>query len=261
MANLKLISVFLKVNLQIAFAYRADTLVNILINLMWLGWELLGLRIIFSNTDTLAGWGPGELIALLGVFRLVNLLMASVIWPATEKFNTSVRDGTLDYTLLLPANSLFLITFSRIVVWRVWELLLAFALIIIGIRMSGGVPSLASIYYFLILVISGTLVIYSLWIVLIALTFWFIKFDNNVTILQALMDSGRYPAMIYPPWLRMIVTYLIPIAIATTVPLQGLRGDLTGLQVLIFVTVGIITFWIATRIWKAGIRQYSGASS
>ena len=74
MANLRLISVFLKVNLQIAFAYRADTVVNILINLMWLGWELLGLRIIFSNTDTLAGWGPGELIALLGVFRLVNLL-------------------------------------------------------------------------------------------------------------------------------------------------------------------------------------------
>ncbi len=59
MAALKLIGVFLKVNLQIALAYRADTVVNILINIMWLGWELLGLRIIFSNTDTLAGWGPG----------------------------------------------------------------------------------------------------------------------------------------------------------------------------------------------------------
>ena len=199
MANLKLISVFLKVNLQIAFAYRADTVVNILINLMWLGWELLGLRIIFSNTDTLAGWGPGELIALLGVFRLVNLLMASVIWPATEKFNTSVRDGSLDYTLLQPANSLFLITFSRIVVWRIWELVLAFALIIIGIHMSGGVPSPMSIIYFLFLVASGTLVIYSLWIVLIALTFWFIKFDNNVTILQALMDFWSLPCHCLSP--------------------------------------------------------------
>ena len=48
--------------------------------------------------------------------------MAAVIWPNTEKFNTSVRDGSLDYTLLLPANSLFLVTFSRIVVWRVWDL-------------------------------------------------------------------------------------------------------------------------------------------
>ena len=40
-----------------ALAYRADTLVNILLNLMWLGWELLSLSIIFSNTDTLGGWG------------------------------------------------------------------------------------------------------------------------------------------------------------------------------------------------------------
>lgn len=261
MAALKLIGVFLKVNLQIAFAYRADTIVNILVNLMWLSWELLGLRIIFTNTDTLAGWGPGDLIALLGVFRLVNLLMAAVIWPATEKFNASVRDGSLDYTLLQPANSLFLITFSRIVVWRIWDLALAAILIIIGIRLSGGVPSPLSLFYFLLLVASGALIIYSLWIVLIALTFWFVKFDNNVTILQALMDAGRYPATVYPPWLRLIITYLIPIAVATTIPLKGLRGDLSAAQVMLFMSIALIAFWVATRFWKAGIRQYSGASS
>jgi ABC-2 type transport system permease protein len=261
MASLRLIGVFLKVNLQIALAYRADTVVNILINIMWLGWELLGLSIIFSNTDTLGGWGPGELIALLGVFRLVNMIMAAVIWPATEKFNSSVRDGSLDYTLLQPVNSLFLVSFSRIVVWRIWELILTVGLIIIGIQMSGGAPSSLNIVIFLLLVISGALVIYSLWIILVALTFWFVKFDNNVTILQALMDSGRYPATIYPPWLRLIVTYLIPIAVATTVPLQGLRGDLSYWQVLVFLGIGLGVFWIATRVWKAGVRQYSGASS
>ncbi len=83
---LKLLSAFLKVNLQMSLAYRADTVVNILINLMWLGWELLSLGIIFANTPALGGWGPGELIALLGVFRLVNMLMAALIWPNTEKF-------------------------------------------------------------------------------------------------------------------------------------------------------------------------------
>jgi ABC-2 type transport system permease protein len=259
--TVKLVGVFIKLNLQIALAYRVDTLVNILINLMWLGWELLGLSIIFSNTDTLAGWGPGELIALLGVFRLANLLMAAVIWPATEKFNTSVRDGSLDYTLLMPVNSLFLVSFSRIVIWRIWDLVLAAILIMIGINISGGAPSPISLFYFLLLVASGLLIIYSLWIVLVALTFWFVKFDNNVTILQALMDSGRYPATVYPPWLRLIVTYLVPIAVATTVPLQGLRGDLGGIQVLVFISIGALSFWIATRIWNAGIRQYSGASS
>jgi len=260
----KLLQAFLKVNLQMALAYRADTAVNILINLMWLGWELIGLSIIFSNTDTLGGWGPGDLEALLGVFRLISMLMFAVIWPATEKFNTSVRDGSLDYTLLQPADSLFVVTFSGIVPWRIWELFLSAALIFAGIRMSGGNAdgvSLLSLLYFLVLMATGMTVIYSLWIVLVSLTFWFVKFDNNVTILQALMDSGRYPATIYPAWLRLLITYLVPIAVATTVPLQGLRGDLDAGRVLVFVGVGLAALCVSTRIWKAGVKQYSGASS
>jgi ABC-2 type transport system permease protein len=77
-------------------------------------------------------------------------------------------------------------------------------------------------------------VIYSLWIVLIACTFWFVKFDNNVTILQALMDAGRYPATVYPVWMRILVTFVVPIAVATTVPLQALRGELGWWQMLVF---------------------------
>jgi ABC-2 type transport system permease protein len=244
-----------------ALAYRADTVVNILLNLMWLGWELLSLNIIFSNTTTLGGWGLGELIALLGVFRLVNTLMIALIWPNTEKFNQSIRDGSMDYTILQPVNSMFLVTFSRITVWRIWDLVLAIILIVVGINMAGDVTTPLNILTFILLAITGTLIIYSLWIVLIALTFWFTKFDNNVTILQALLDAGRYPSTVYPVWLRVIVTFVIPIAVATTIPLQALRGELEPSRILLFIGVSIISFWIATKVWKLGLKRYSGASS
>jgi len=261
MQTLKLLSAFFKVNVQMALAYRADTIVSILLNLMWLGWELLSLNIIFSNTTSLGGWGLGELIALLGVFRLVNTLMMALIWPNTEKFNQSIRDGSMDYTILQPVNSMFLVTFSRITVWRIWDLVLAIVLIVIGINISGDTTSPLSILTFILLTVSGAVVIYSLWIVLIALTFWFTKFDNNVTILHALLDAGRYPVTVYPVWLRIIVTFVIPIAVATTIPLQALRGDLNINQVILFFTIGIVSFLIASRVWKSGLKQYSGASS
>ena len=244
-----------------ALAYRADTVVNILLNIMWLGWELLSLNIIFSNTTSLGGWGLGELIALLGVFRLVNAMMAALIWPNTEKFNTSVRDGTLDYTLLQPANSMFLVTFSRIVIWRAWDLVLAAILIVTGIRMAGGGVTPLNLASFFLLAATGSLILYSLWIVMIAATFWFVKFDNNVTILQALLDTGRYPSSVYPFWLRIVVTFVIPVAVATTVPLQALRGELAAWQVLMFVGVSAASFFVASRVWLAGVKKYSGASS
>ena len=261
MHTLRLLSALVKVNLQMALAYRADIITDILLNLMWLGWELLGISIIFSNTTSLGGWKVGELIALLGVFRLVNTFMAALIWPNTAKFNASVRDGSLDYTLLQPVDSMFLVTFSRMVIWRIWDLALAAVLLVIGIRMSGGGTTPSNLASFLFLAASGVVILYSLWIVMIAATFWFVKFDNNVTILQALLDTGRYPATIYPLWLRLIVTFLIPVAVATTVPLQALRGDLAPWQVLLFLGVGAASFLAASRFWKAGIKKYSGASS
>jgi len=261
MHALKLITTLLKVNIQQDLAYRADAVVNMALSLMWLGWELTSLGIIFSNTKELGGWGPSELIALLGVWRLINVLMATIVWPNTEKFNNGVRDGSLDYTFLQPANSQFLVSFSRIVIWRAWDVGLAAVLIVVGIGMSGGGAVPVNIANFLLLTVSGALIIYSLWIVMISFTFWFVKFDNSVTILQALMDSGRYPAQVYPIWLRMLVTFVIPIAVATTVPLQALRGELLWWQVLMFLGISAASLLISAQVWKAGVRRYSGASS
>jgi ABC-2 type transport system permease protein len=147
------------------------------------------------------------------------------------------------------------------VIWRVWDIVLAGVLIVTGIRMTGGEETTLYLVPFLLLVGSGALIIYSLWIVMIAFTFWFIKFDNNVTILQALLEAGRYPSTVYPAWLRLIVTFVVPIAVATTIPLQALRGDLSGAQVVLFLGIGVACFAVALQVWKAGLRRYSGASA
>jgi ABC-2 type transport system permease protein len=120
------------------------------LNLMWLGWELLSLGTIFGNTDTIGGWDFGSMIALLGVFRIVNTLMIALIWPNTERFNQSIRDGSMDYTLLQPVSSMFLVTFSRITVWRAWDLMLAFVLIAIGVNLSGATTTLPGILAFIL---------------------------------------------------------------------------------------------------------------
>ncbi len=258
---LKLLSTYLKVNLQQDLAYRADAIVNMVMSIIGTGWDLLGLSIIFANTKEIGGWGPSELIALMGVWRLVNVMMATIVWPNTEKFNTGVRDGSLDYTFLQPVNSQLLISITRIVIWRAFDLAIAVILIIVGMTGGNVVTSPVQIVAFLALTISGAAIIYSLWITLISLTFWFTKFDNSVTIMAALMDAGRYPAQVYPYWLRALITFVIPIAVATTVPLQALRGELVDLQILGFLAIGVAAVIVSSRVWKAGVRRYSGASS
>jgi ABC-2 type transport system permease protein len=257
----RVLSALLKINIQQELAYRVDTLVNILTSLMWLGWELIGLSIIFSNTNSIAGWSAGDVIALLGVFRLVNTFMQMVVWPNTEKFNRGIREGSLDYTFLQPFNSQFMVSFSRIVIWNIWNLVIGVILIVIGLSMTSSTITAGNVITFLLLTFSGGLVIYSLWVVLIAMTFWFTKFDNNVTLMAALMDAGRFPATVYPVWLRVIVTFIVPIALATTVPLQALRGELGWWQIALALAAGAFAYFVSSAVWRAGVKRYSGASS
>lgn len=257
----RVMSALLKINIQQELAYRVDTLINILTSIMWLGWELLGLGIIFSNTNSIGGWRAGDVIALLGVFRLINTFMQMVVWPNSEKFNRGIREGTLDYTFLQPVNSQFMVSFSRIVIWQVWNLGIGVAMIVVGLSMTSSTTNLTGVTTFLLLTFSGGVAIYSLWVVLIAMTFWFTKFDNNVTLMAALMDAGRFPATVYPIWLRVIVTFIVPIALATTIPLQALRGELAWWHIMLAIAASALAFLVARFVWKAGVKRYSGASS
>ncbi len=261
METLRLIRTFIKINVEMSLAYRSEAIVEFLLDLMWLGWELLSLQIIFWNAQSLGGWNQGELIVLMGVLLMVNTFMSALIWPNTEFFNAAMHDGSLDYMLLQPVNSLFLVTFSRISIWRIADLIVAIILIVTGVNLAGEVVTPFNTVTFLLLMISGSIVLYSLWLVLIAFTFWFTKFDNNVTILQALTDTGRYPITVYPWWLRFIVTFIIPIGLATTIPVQALRGELNLGQVLTFLAVSVVTLLVASQVWRIGIKRYSSASS
>jgi ABC-2 type transport system permease protein len=259
--NLQVLAAFARQNVKETLAYRVDTLVNLGIMLLWQAWDFAGLAIVFSNTQSIGGWRIGDMIVLLGIFRLVNMFMFSLVWPSTEAFNRGIREGTLDYTLLLPIDSQFAVTFQKVVVWRAVDLLLAVILVAAGLFYGGAAPPATNAVAFILLLFSGALILYSVWVMLIAMTFWFTKFDNNVTLMHALTDAGRYPSTIYPTWLRLLVTFVIPISVATTVPLQALRGELEWWQFVAAFTAGLIAFGVSRFVWRLGVRRYSGASA
>ena len=168
----------------------------------------------------------------------------------------------MDYTILQPVSSMFLITFSRINVWRTWDLYPIHRLIVTGINMAGDDHTASDIFNFILLTISGAVVIYSLWIVLIAFTFYFTKFDNNVTLLQALLDAGRYPVTVYPAMASDHRHFYYSHCRCNNGPTQGVT---TGFEVSrrssCSLELGSLSFLVASQIWKAGLKRYSGASS
>jgi ABC-2 type transport system permease protein len=66
---------------------------------------------------------------------------------------------------------------------------------------------------------------------------------------------------LYPQWLRWALTFLVPVAFATTVPAQALTGRLTWQTLLGAVALAVVLLVGSRLFWRVGIRYYSGASA
>lgn len=87
------------------------------------------------------------------------------------------------------------------------------------------------------------------------------RIENILVIFQSMYEAGRWPVGIYPQWLRLILTFIVPVAFAVTVPAEGLVGRLTWptLALALLLAGGML---LGSRFfWKFGVRFYSGASA
>ena len=96
---------------------------------------------------------------------------------------------------------------------------------------------------------------------LATLSFWFIRIENILVIFQTMYEAGRWPIGIYPNWLKFILTFIVPIAFAITVPARALTGRLTTEALALDVGLAVVMLVVSRLFWRIGLRNYSGASA
>jgi ABC-2 type transport system permease protein len=261
MNYLRLFAAFFRVSALGEVAYRANFIIQLFQSLLSLGISLIGLAVIFSYTDSLGDWRPDEVLALVGVYFLVGGIIGLLIQPGMEDFIESVRNGTLDFDLTKPEDAQFLVSIQRADIWRLIDIfmglgVLAYALVRMGERVGGEEAAV-----FVLMLIAGGVIIYSFWLILSTLSFWFVRVENILVVFQSMYEAGRWPISLYPGWLRYGLTFIIPVAFATTVPAEALTGRLTWVTLLIAVALAVVLFLLSRLFWRAGLRHYSGTSA
>ncbi len=261
MRLLRLFWIFFRVGVMAEVAYRANFFAHLAQSALELAAALAGLAIIFSHTATLGGWGPDELVALVGVYFLVGGMIGLVIQPSMEQLTEAVREGSLDFTLTKPEDSQLLVSVWRVEIWKTMDIALGFAVIGVALARLGEKVGLWQAAAFALALLAGAFIVYSFWLILATTAFWLVRVENILVIFQSVYDAGRWPVSIYPGWLRFALTFLIPIAFATTVPAQALAGRLSWQALLGAWAFAAALFTSARLFWRAGVRHYSGASS
>lgn len=260
-AYLRLVRAFFRISIIGEAAYRVNFFLQLFQSLLELATALAGMAVIFSHTETLGDWRPDEVLALVGVYFLVGGMIGLVIQPAMEELIESVREGTLDFTLLKPVDAQLLVSIRQVDIWRSMDIVLGAGVLIAALIRLGehiGAPEAAA---FAVMLLAGGVILYSFWLILATLSFWFVRVENILEIFRSMYEAGRWPISLYPGWLRFALTFIVPVAFAVTVPAEALTGRLDAVTLLGALTLAAVLFTLSRILWKTGLRQYSGASA
>jgi ABC-2 type transport system permease protein len=257
----RILVTYLRLGILSELEYRANFFIQILESALGLAIGLGGLAVVFSHTDNLGGWLPGQLLALVGVHTLVGGMINLIIRPSMQKFMDDVRKGTLDFTLTKPADAQLLVSVQRLEMWKGVDIVLGAIVLGVAVGRLGRVISGSEAAFFLVALLCGAAIVYSFYLMLSTCAFWFVRVENILVIFQSMYSAGRWPVGIYPSGLRFALTFIVPIAFAVTVPAQGLTGLLQGTTMLGAAGLAVGLLLVSRLFWKFGIRYYSGASA
>jgi ABC-2 type transport system permease protein len=261
MRYLRLLWTFFRVGVMGELAYRVNFFVQLFESLLELGTAIAGLAVIFSYTSTLGGWTPDQVLGLVGVFFLVGGAIRMMIQPSLEQLIESVRDGSLDFTLVKPEDAQLLSSIQRVEIWKLTDVGLGIAVLAVALVRLGTALGALHAAGFAAALIAGGVIVYSFWMILATSAFWLVRVENILMVFQSMYEAGRWPVSIYPGWMRFALTFIVPVAFAVTVPAQALAGRLTW-QLLAGAWVFAAALFTAARLfWLAGLRRYEGASA
>jgi ABC-2 type transport system permease protein len=105
------------------------------------------------------------------------------------------------------------------------------------------------------------LILYSLWFMLSTTSLWFVKIHNVTNLLGGLLEAGRFPVPAYPAIYRVVLTFIVPVALLTTVPASAVLQRPWGVPWLSALLLAGGLAVLSRAFWHFGLRCYTSASS
>lgn len=257
----RLLWVYLRVGVMNELQYRVNFFIQVFQSLLALGTGLIGLALVFSYTTDLAGWSRPELLAVMGVHILMGGLIRTAIQPNMERLMGDVQAGTLDYALTKPADSQVLVSVREVRIWQTVDIATGLIVLFVSVAQLGRTIGIWEMLGFVIALLLGGLMIYSVWLMITTGAFWIIRMENILELFQGVYAAGRWPVGIYPDWIRIGLTFLVPVAFAVTVPSEALTARLTLPTLLGAAGLATVLLAVSRWFWRFGLKHYTGASA
>jgi len=270
----KVLLTFARNSLVRDMTFRANFVIDTLASISWMAMNLGFYALIFEYTPSIGadtGWGKYEFFLFLATGLLVNSIVQTLFMTNADEFSELIRTGSLDFALLKPIDTQFLVSLQRIE----WSSLgnLVFGLVLLGYALAKVeyVPGLVQVVLYPIYVACGVAILYALMIAMAASSVWLGRNQTLYDFWFYITNFSRYPREIYrgrfgDP-LRWFFTFIIPVLVVINVPARLLVRSLhpqtpeDWLLPLFTLLAAAASLWASRWVFNRSLVSYRSASS
>ncbi len=263
--------------------FRSNFIIETISSLSWMFMNLGFYLLIFSYTNVIGvatGWTQYQFFVFFATVAIVNSLVQTFFMPNAQEFSEMIRTGNLDFALLKPIDTQFLISLQKVN----WSglgntgfalLLLVFSLGKLYSEQAGFriYPIQMILYPFYI--VCGITILYSLMIALSATSVWLGRNQSLYNFWFYITNFSRYPMEIYGGpsgdarrWigqsLKSFFSYCIPVLLAVNVPARLLAKPLdpNNLSLALYAVFGtVVSFSVSRMFFYRALRSYRSTGS
>lgn len=253
---------FFKMYMKSRLIYKADFLLGFTSQLINLIFSVAFLSLLFTQVENIQGWTFDEILLLAGFSGLVLNLHHVFFFAPYRLGEDYIISGRMDRYFVRPLNMLFQVFARYIADDNISKFLANLAIIIYASNQLGLGFELIKILYGAIALISGVMVIGSIFITFGTTAFWTGRSQAVFWLFFRISDFRKYPYSIFSQPIKLLLVTLVPIAFTGFFPTTFLL-DMTQWRPwqLASLVVGPVLYLVAYQFWKFGLSRYSSTGS
>lgn len=243
-------------------SFKTNFLLWIVVELLWFALQLSFIAVIYAHTDHIGDWTKWEVVLLMGTAHFIQQIFQAFFLTNCTELSDLIRTGRLDFMLLLPVNTRFLISLRKVDLGAFINA--GSALVVIGyaLKQLARIPTGLDLAGFILFALTGILIHYSLMFLLSTVSFWTVRAQGIVWGYYSLFNISRLPDAAYHGFFKAFFTFVLPMVLVANVPAKVMVQKLHSPGELVLLVVMMLVCAIASEIgWRFSLRHYTSASS
>lgn len=242
--------------------FKTNFILWVIVETLWFGLQLTFMSVLYSHTDRIATWTKWEVILLVGAAQFIQQIFHGIFLNNCTQLSENIRTGKLDFMLLLPVNTRFLISMRTVDLGAFVNAFLAIGVMIYAANQMNLSPNTGQLTGFALLCVAGVLIHYSLMFALACVSFYTVKAQGIVWGYYNLFNIARLPDAAFRGFFKAFFTFAVPMLIVANVPVKLLADKLSSpweMGLMLGMAVGCLLF--SEWVWRKAVRNYTSASS